>query len=59
MTMREAIRPPVIKDPIIQVRILAPIYVGGTAREVGSKAFMASSDATLLKQHVPPSVEII
>jgi hypothetical protein len=57
--LQERERPPVIKDPIVEVKILSPIFVGGTAREVGSKAFMATSDAYMLAGAIPPAVAFV
>jgi hypothetical protein len=50
-------RPPVFRDPIVEVTVLVPIFVAGIAREIGSKVLMASSDAHGLSNSVPPSVE--
>jgi hypothetical protein len=57
--LRETIRPPVFKDPIVEVFVLREIFVGGTAREVGSKAVMAASDAWALAGTVPPTVSFV
>jgi hypothetical protein len=52
-------RPPVIKDPIVEVFVLREIFVNGTAREVGSKAVMQASDAWALSNSVPPAVSFV
>ncbi len=59
MLLRETIRPPVFKDPIVEVFVLREIFVAGTAREVGSKAIMEASDAWALSRTTPPTVSFV
>jgi len=47
------------KDPLIEVRILAPMWVGGKQFSVGDKTKIAKSDADVLKRSTPPRVEVI
>jgi hypothetical protein len=49
MQMREVIRPPVLKDPLIKVRVLAPLYVGGVARAIGDIVELNLTDALAMQ----------
>jgi hypothetical protein len=51
---------PTFKDPLIEVRILSPMWVGGKQFGAGDKTRMQKSDAEALKSgSTPPRVEII
>jgi hypothetical protein len=50
---------PIFRDPTIEVFILREIFIGGIAREIGSKALVSQSDAHALSQTVPPTVEFL
>jgi hypothetical protein len=51
---------PTFKDPLIDVRVLSPMWVGGKLFNAGDKARMQTSDAQALKSgSTPPRVEII
>jgi hypothetical protein len=58
-SLQERPRAPVLLDPIVDVFVLREIFIGGTAREVGSKAVMQASDAWALSNSVPPSIAFV
>jgi hypothetical protein len=47
--MRETMRPPVFKDPTVQVRVNADMYIAGSLVTAGSVALMQLSDAQALR----------
>ncbi|MGA9027029.1 MAG: hypothetical protein WB440_13305 [Steroidobacteraceae bacterium] len=50
---------PTFKDPLVEVKILAPMWIGGVQFAEGDTTKIAKSDAQALKNSTPPRVEII
>jgi hypothetical protein len=50
-------RPPVFRDPDVEVYVLRAIMVRGAVQEIGSRVTMASSDAAGLAATIPATVE--
>jgi hypothetical protein len=57
--IRSHVPSPAVEDPLIKVLVLREIYVGGVAREIGTKVTMQSSDAWALSASVPPAVAFL
>jgi hypothetical protein len=60
MILSEIAPRPIYKDPLVRVRALVPIFVGGKEYAVGDMVSMPTSDMLFSKNMcIPPRVEIL